>query len=400
MVLRQNDYKTKEGMFMNNPVSILVLGGGVGGVITANLLRKGLPANRAKITLIDREANHVFVPSLLWLITGNRKEHQISRSLKSLEKKGIDVIKGEIDKIDYDTRTVYIDGKSISADYIIISLGADLSTEDIPGLDSGLSFYDLANAQLLESKLVDFKKGNLVILTASPVYKCPAAPYEAAMLLHSHFTKKGLASEVKISFYAAEPMPMGTAGKDVSQGVLSMLSARDISYYPQHQISNVDPLTKTLNFTNGKQASYDFLVQVPPHILPKVLQNAPFLGTGGWVNVNPGTLETNIPGIYAIGDVTGIPLPSGKFLPKAGVFAHDQARVVANNLINRLMGKGQPIQFNGHGGCFVEVGDGKAGYAKGDFLASPLPVVKVYRPGYLWHLGKLLFEKMWFRTWF
>jgi len=85
MVLRQNDYKTKEGMFMNNPVSILVLGGGVGGVITANLLRKGLPANRAKITLIDREANHVFVPSLLWLITGNRKEHQISRSLKSLK---------------------------------------------------------------------------------------------------------------------------------------------------------------------------------------------------------------------------------------------------------------------------------------------------------------------------
>jgi len=400
MILSKKNYKMEEGMLMNNPVSILVLGGGAGGVITANLLRKGLPTNRAKITLIDREANHVFLPSLLWLITGNRKEQQISRSLKTLEKKGIDVIKGEIEKIDYETRTVHVDGKSISADYIIISLGADLSTEEIPGLDSGLSFYDLANAQLLESKLRDFKKGHLVVLTASPVYKCPAAPYEVAMLINSHFNKNGLGSDVKISFYAAEPMPMGTAGKDISQGLLNMLSEKNIAYYPQHQISHVDPSTKTLSFDNGEEVSYDFLVQVPPHKLPKVLQNAPIIGSSGWVNVNSDTLETNIPGIYALGDAVGIPLPSGKMLPKAGVFAHDQAKVIANNLINKLTGKGQPIQFNGHGGCFVEIGDGKAGFAKGDFFASPLPVIKAYKPAIHWHLGKLLFEKMWFRMWF
>ena len=253
---------------------------------------------------------------------------------------------------------------------------------------------------MLESGLKEFKKGHLVILTASPIYKCPAAPYETAMLLHSHFAKKGLSAQIKISFYAAEPIPMGVAGKDVSEGVLNMLKERNILYYPQHQISQVDASAKTLHFANGKQDSFDFLIHVPPHKLPKALQNSPILGPSGWVSVHPNTLETNIPGIYAIGDVTGIPLASGKLLPKAGVFAHGQAKVVANNLIHQLTGKGQPAAFDGHGGCFIEVGGGKAGYAKGDFYAAPIPSVKVHKPGFRWHIGKVLFEKMWFRTWF
>ena len=112
------------------------------------------------------------------------------------------------------------------------------------------------------------------------------------------------------------------------------------------------------------------------------------------------TLETRYPGVYAIGDITGIPLVIGKPLPKAGVFAHGQAEVVAHNIAVAITGKGEARRFEGHGECFVEMGDGKAGFARGNFYAEPAPSVKMYRPGPHWHAAKVLFEKDWLRRWF
>ena len=47
----------------------------------------------------------------------------------------------------------------------------------------------------------------------------------------------------------------------------------------------------------------------------------------GWVPVNKKTLETNFPGVYAVGDVNGVGTA------KAGVFAEGAARVVAAGII-------------------------------------------------------------------
>ena len=109
------------------------------------------------------------------------------------------------------------------------------------------------------------------------------------------------------------------------------------------------------------------------------------------------TLETRHPGVYAIGDVTTIPLAVGKPLPMAGVFAHGQAEVVASNIARAVTGKGQPARFDGHGGCFIETGAGKAGFGRGDFYAEPTPRVKLYNVGRRWHLGKVVFEQRWLR---
>lgn len=379
--------------------TVVVLGGGVGGMITANLLRKNLPEPYT-ITLIDREEHHVFAPSLPWLVTGERQAGNISRSLNSLKQKGIEFIQGEIEHVDAQRRTVIVDGRSITGDYLVLSLGAALVPEEIPGLAAGYSFYDLAQAERLRQKLAEFQGGSLVLLTASPLYKCPAAPYEMAMLLDSYFQKRGIRSRVRMSFYAAEPAPMAVAGVNVSESVVQFLRQREISYYPQHQIIRVNPDKKTIDFTNGVQESYDLLIHVPTHKPPKVIQESGLIGENGWVTVNQYSLETAIPKVYAIGDVTGIPLEMGKPLPKAGVFAHGQAKVVANNIILQLTGKGRRAEFDGHGECFIEIGKHKAGFARGNFYASPRPVVKVYPPGIRWHFGKVFFEKNWFRTWF
>jgi sulfide:quinone oxidoreductase len=120
----------------------------------------------------------------------------------------------------------------------------------------------------------------------------------------------------------------------------------------------------------------------------------------GWIPVDRDTLRTAHQGVYAIGDVTGIPLKMGKPLPKAGVFAEREAKVVARNITREITGTGEPASFDGHGECFIETGAGRAGFGRGDFYAEPAPQVDLYPVGRRWHLGKILFEKVWLRRWF
>ena len=213
--------------------TVVVLGGGVGGVITANLLRKSLP-DQYKVTLIDREEHHVFAPSLLWLVTGQRQAGKISRPLNLLKRRGIEFVQGEIEHIDAQSHTVVVNGENITGDYLVVSLGATLVPEETPGLKAGYSFYDLAEAERLHQKLTEFQGGHIVLLTAAPLYKCPAAPYEMAMLLDSYFHKRGIRSKVRMSFYAAEPGPLAVAGVNVSESVIQLLRQRGISYHSQH----------------------------------------------------------------------------------------------------------------------------------------------------------------------
>jgi sulfide:quinone oxidoreductase len=380
--------------------TVLILGGGVGGLVAANKLRKALPKEH-HIVLVEREASFVFAPSFLWLMTGGRTADKISRPLARLEKKGIELVRGEIERIDANKREAVVNGRAFAADFLVIALGAELGPETIPGLmQAGHDFYTLAGAEALRDALDRFAGGRLVILTAAPAYKCPAAPYEAAMLLEHDCRRRGVREQVAIELYTAEPGPMGVAGPDVSASVRQMVESKGIAYHPEHQVTEVDAASRRLTFANGVTAEFDLLVHVPPIRAPKVVRDAGLTAESGWVPVDRHTMETSFQGVYAIGDVTGIPLKLGKPLPKAGVFAHAEASVVAANIVRAVTGKGKPARFDGHGGCFVETGDGKAGFGKGDFYAEPVPVVRMRPPGRRWHWGKVAFEKVWLRQWF
>jgi sulfide:quinone oxidoreductase len=188
---------------------------------------------------------------------------------------------------------------------------------------------------------------------------------------------------------------MGVAGPEMSGAVNQLLEAKSIPYYPEHQVKAVDAAGRRLEFANGAQVDFDVLAYAPPHRAPRVVRESALAGETGWVSVDRHTLETRFPGVYAIGDVVSIPLKLGKPLPKAGVFAHGQAVVVAKNIAATIAGGNAAARFNGHGECFVEIGDGKAGFGGGDFYAEPKPNVTVRAPSWRWHLGKVLFEKSW-----
>ena len=159
---------------MSDTKTVVVLGGGVGGVVAARELRKGLPRPH-RVVLIDRDREHLFAPSLLWLMVGLRRPEAIKRPLSRLEGKGIEVRQGEVEKIDPEARRVTVAGETIAADYLVVSLGAELAPETIPGLlEAGLNFYTLAGAEKLRDALSAMERGRIVVLTAAPAYKCPA----------------------------------------------------------------------------------------------------------------------------------------------------------------------------------------------------------------------------------
>jgi sulfide:quinone oxidoreductase len=385
---------------MADSKSVLVLGGGVGGVVAAHRLRRYLPSN-SRIILVDRERQQLFQPSLLWLVTGRRTPDQICRPLDRLRRKGIEVVHGQVEHIDASEKAARVSGRDWKADALVIALGAELALDQIPGLArAGHNLYSLPGATALRNALRQFHGGRIVVLTAAPTYKCPAAPYEAAMLIEDALQERGGSGDATIDFYAAEPGPMGVAGPQVSAAVRQMVEERGIQYHPEHQVRSVDADARRIVFTNGSAAEYDLLVYVPPHRAPAVARESGLAGDGGWITVDRHTLETRFPSVYAVGDVTTIPLKLGKPLPKAGVFAQGEAEVVARNLALVWRGEAARTQFDGHGACFIEAGGGKAGFGSGNFYAEPTPQVGLHAPSRWWHLGKVLFEKRWWYQWF
>lgn len=377
---------------------IVILGAGTGGLVIANKLRKALPVED-EIIVIDKEKNHIFNPSLLWLMVGWRSSKQIQKPLSLLERKGIKFLNAEISGIDFENRTVFTSEDNISYDYLVIALGAGTFPDRLEGFSgAACNIYDLSGVERLKEELDNYDKGRLVILISSLPFKCPAAPYEASLILSEYFARKK--KNIEIEVVTPEVLPMTVAGQEIGNMVVSMLKSRGIRFTPKHQVIRIDPERKEISFNEDKTLSYDFLVGIPPHGVPEVMKGSPILGENGWVNVNTNTLETEIENVYALGDVTSIMLPLGKPLPKAGVFAHLQADVVAHNIISKINGQPAVKKFNGEGYCFIELGNGKAGYASGNFYTNPKPVVKIKKPSRLFHLGKVLFEKWWLWKWF
>lgn len=382
------------------PKTVVVLGGGVGGLVTANELRKRLSSEH-RVVLVDREGRHIFWPSLLWLQVGLREPDRIVRDLGQLSKKGIEVMTGAVERIDPEKRVVSVGGSEVEADYLVVSLGARLAPEQVPGLaEAGHNLYSLEGATAVRDARKANTSGKLVVLVAKTPFKCPAAPYEAAMLLENDLRKRKLQDRMNVEIFTPEPGPMFVAGPDVSAAVRQMVEDRGITYHPQHQVTEVDAGSKTLHFADGARADFDFLVYIPPHVAPDVVREAGLTGESGWVPVDRNSMETKFPNVYAIGDVTGIPLSLGLPLPKAGVFAHHQGEAVAQTIAALVSGKGEPGRFQGDGECFVEVGGGKAGFGRGKFYDEPRPTMKFHLPTRYWHAGKVVVEKEWFRRWF
>jgi len=379
----------------------MVLGGGIGGMIAANEIRRQLPSAH-RVVLVEKNAQHAFAPSFLWLMTGDREPHQIRRPLAGLLRRGVELVQAEVLGIDPVKRKVSTSAAEIAYNHVVVALGADLAPGAIPGLaEASQTFFTFDGAAQLRDTLKSFSGGRIAVVVSAMPYKCPGAPHEGAMLIADHFRRRGLSSKVKIDLYTPESQPMPVAGPQLGEAVRGMLHAKGIDFHPLHKLTSVDPSAREMSFDNGVRDGYDLLVAVPPHRAPRAVLEAGLTNQAGWVAVNPQTLRTSQDGVYAIGDVTAIPIP-GRWkpdvplmLPKAGVFAHAQAEVVAQRIVAEVTGRSCEAAFCGDGYCMLEAGEDLAGFAFGNFFAEPSPNVQLRQIGKAWHLGKVLFEKWW-----
>ena len=381
--------------------TILILGGGVGGLVTANELRKALPSEN-RIVLIEKNSEHAFAPSFLWLMVGDREPRQITRPVQDLLQPGVDLKHGEISGISSVDQTVEVDGESLSYDHLVIALGADLFPDAVVGLkESAHTFYSFEGAKKLRQALESFREGTVAVVVSAMPYKCPGAPYEGAMLIADYFRRLGLKDKVKVCFYTPEPQPMPVAGPELGKAVTEMLVSNGIACHPLHQLTSVDAQNGKLTFEGKEHVAYDLLVAIPPHKSPAVVKEAGLTNDAGWIPVNQETLETEHNNVYAIGDITSLPIPGRwkpdipMMLPKAGVFAHAQAKVVVQRIVANINGKDSEAVFSGDGYCMLEAGKSVAGFAFGNFYAEPTPQVELRELSKTWHIGKVMFEKWW-----
>ena len=281
----------------------------------------------------------------------------------------------------------------------MIALGAELAPEVVPGFaEAALTPYTLEGALECARALATFEGGRVAVLVSRLPYKCPAAPYETAFLTEAQLRRRGVRASVDV--YSPEPYPMPTAGPVLGEALRGMLERRGIGFHPGRDIERIEADARELVFGDGEHVPFDLLLGVPPHRAPALVRESSLAADTGFLPTDPSTLATKVDGVFAIGDVTTIPIAGGKFLPKAGVFAHRQAEVVGRRIGAVRRGRAADAVFDGKGSCFVELGDGIAAYASGDFYAGEGPRVRLRRPGRHWHPAKVAFQKYWLRRWF
>lgn len=379
--------------------TVVILGAGTGGLTVARRLRQRLdPA--ARVVLIERDPIVRFAPSFLWVMSGARRRDQIVLDISRQRRRGVEVVIDEVTAIDPAAQLVRTQQHELAYDRLVIALGAELAPDALPGFaESAHNVYTIEGAETARDALRSFSAGRLAVLVSRLPYKCPAAPYETALLADALLRQRGVRDQVAIDLYTPEPYPMPTAGAAVGAAVRGILEERAITLHPDSPVTQVDTASRELVLAGGERAAFDLLLGVPPHRAPAVLRDSGLAGESGWVAVDKATLATAVAGVSAIGDVTAIPIAGGKFLPKAGVFAHDQADVVAHRIADELAGRSPRATFDGNGACFLETGQGRAGYAAGDFYAAGGPAVKMRSPARHWHLAKVAFEQYWLRRW-
>ncbi|MDQ3999147.1 MAG: NAD(P)/FAD-dependent oxidoreductase [Thermoproteota archaeon] len=362
-----------------NENKVLILGGGSGGLATAGRLKE-LLGSKISVTVIDKQRSFVLGFSLLRIMTGEKSEQEVTVPKEKVSQKGIKFINTEVNRIDVNNGIVTTGQGEFEYNYLVVALGAELAPEKVPGFESAFHMYTLEDAKKLRDALSSFRGGSIRLIISSTPFKCPPAPYEAAMLIDDYLRSKGLRDKSDIQIFTPEPQPMPIAGPEVGDTVISMLNEKRIGFHNNAKVSSIDGSSKQIVFENGTREKYDLLIAIPPHTSPKVVRESDFAdAASGWIPVDPKNMQTRHDRVYAIGDVAAVKLPSGMMLPKAATFAFGQAEIVASNIASLVLGT-ETRSWDGFGECFIETGSGNAGYGSGSFYASPKPVINLQIP--------------------
>jgi sulfide:quinone oxidoreductase len=279
-----------------------------------------------------------------------------------------------------------------------VALGAELAPELTPGFpEGGYEFYSLEGADRLYPVLDGFTSGTILLSIFGAPYKCPPAPYEAAFQLHDFYRRKGVREQVAIKMLIPAPVPLPVA-PGAAEEVGRRFAERGIELLTQHKVTALDPAGNQALIAGHEPMAYDLFIGVPLHRPPAVVRDSA-LGQGGWIRVNRDNLATGFENVYAVGDVTAIPVGE-RAVPKAGAFAEDAAKVVVSDIVYRITGQGRPKKFEAVGTCFLEFGDENVAQISANYLGQEEPQVALEEPSATLRESKDHFKDDRIRRWF
>ena len=376
---------------------ILILGGGVGGTLTANLLVKKL-RHRVKsgdvtITVVDETGQHVYQPGFMYIAMGGERAEKLHRPERGLLDPRVSLVVGEIVKVDEPSRTVHLaDGERLAYDQLVLATGSRIVPEAIEHFDTEAHHFYSAEAALeLRTALDAFTGGRIVVGIAGMPYKCPPAPLEVTFLIESELRERGLRDKAELHF--CSPIGRAFTIESVSDMATPILAAKGIELHTFFNVETIDPARKVIQSLEGEELPYDLLILVPPHKGQQFLMDSGLApAPGGWLPTDRATLQVGgRPNVYALGDATDLPLS------KAGSTAHFEAPVVTERISAAIEGRepaGKHADYEGRVMCFFEIGDGKGTLLQFDYDHPPRPP----RPNRFWHLGKIVFNKTYWHT--
>jgi sulfide:quinone oxidoreductase len=373
-------------------MKVLVLGGGFGGLELTTLLSEHL-GDDVDVVLIDRTDAFVFGFSKLDVMFGRTEAPEVHHAYRDAVKPGVRFVQATVESIDPVARRVETDAGAFEADVLVVALGADLDPAATPGLvEGGHEFYTEAGAFALRDVLDRFEGGRVVIGVTSTPFKCPPAPSETALLVHDFLQRRGLRDRSAVDLVMPLPVPIPPS-PDASAALLAAFGERDIAFHADRLVRGLDPDRRVVLLADDDEMPYDLFLGVPKHRAPKVVAESP-LCEDGWIPVDPVTLETRFPHVYAIGDVTSVGTP------KAGVFAEGQAAVVADAIIGRHQPEHDTSAYDGRGICYVEFGDDTVARVDVTFRSGERPHGRFDTPSVAYAADKAHFGATRIRRWF
>jgi sulfide:quinone oxidoreductase len=371
---------------------VAVLGAGFGGLELTTRLSEQF-GNDADVVLIDKRDAFVFGFSKLDVMFGRTVPAAVQHPYLDFVKPGVRFVQATVQSIDASSKRVETDAGAFDADILVVALGADLDPSATPGLvDGGNEFYTEPGAFALRKVLEDFPGGRVVVAVTSTPFKCPPAPSETTLLMHDYLTRRGLRDQSQISLVMPLPAPIPPSPK-ASEGLLAAFDERRIAWHPERLVRDLDPGRKVVTLTDGDEIDYDLFLGIPKHRAPAVVEAAG-MTEDGWIPVDPLTLETKFPDVYALGDVTSVGTP------KAGVFSEGQAAVVADRIAARVRGDAESAQYGGHGICYVEFGADRVAKVDVTFVSGKPPTGDWEGPSQRLAAEKADFGSSRIRRWF
>jgi sulfide:quinone oxidoreductase len=371
---------------------ILVLGAGFGGLELTTRLSDGL-GDDVDIVLIDQAGGFVFGFSKLDVMFGRTTAEAVQHSYRDLVKPGVRFVQTTIRSIDPVRRRVETDAGVFEADVMVVALGADLDPAATPGLaEAGHEYYTVDGGFAARGVLDSFGGGRVIVGVTSTPFKCPPAPSETALMLHDYLVARGLrgASQISLVMPLGAPIPPSPAA---SEALLAAFAERGIGWYPDRLVRSLDPRRRVAILADGEEMPFDLFLGVPVHLVPEVVAQSGMC-VDGWIPVDPLTLETAYPDVYAVGDVTSVGTP------KAGVFSERQASVVADQLIARHGQAGAVEAYDGKGICYIEFGHDRVARVEVTFRSGERPAGEFDEPSALLLADKAEFGTSRVRRWF